>query len=257
MTAALTRDAFLDGRLMLWQPRDGYRAATDPVLLAAAVPALAGERVLDLGCGVGAAALCLGTRVPGLELHGLELQPFYADLARRNAAEAGLTLAVHEGDLAAPPVQVRGLSFDHVISNPPYFAPGSPAAADAGRDRANRESATPLCLWVDAALRRLRPGGRLTFIQRAERLPELITALGTRAGHACVLPVTAREGRAAGRVILTARKGGRGPFRLLAPLVMHEGPRHLRDGEDFSAAALAVLRDAAPLALTESDAARR
>ncbi|QDL90630.1 methyltransferase [Paroceanicella profunda] len=257
MTEALTRDAFLDGRLMLWQPRDGYRAATDPVLLAAAVPAVAGARVLDLGCGVGAAGLCLATRVPGLEVHGLELQPLYADLARRNAAEAGLELTLHDGDLADPPASLRTLSFDHVISNPPYFAPGSPAASDPGRDRANRESATPLALWVDAALRRLRPGGRLTFIQRAERLPEILGALGTRAGHACVLPVTAREGRAAGRVIVTARKGGRGPFRLLAPLVMHDGARHLRDGADFSAAALAVLRDAAPLDLPESDAARR
>lgn len=67
---ALSRDAFLCGRLHLWQPKKGYRAATDPVLLAAACPARPGERVLDLGCGAGAAALCLATRVPGLELAG-------------------------------------------------------------------------------------------------------------------------------------------------------------------------------------------
>ena len=39
---SLTRDGFLGGRLAILQPRDGYRAATDPVLLAAAVPARAG-----------------------------------------------------------------------------------------------------------------------------------------------------------------------------------------------------------------------
>ena len=75
-------DRFLCGRLRLLQPRKGYRAATDPVLLAAACPATSGDRVLDLGCGAGAAALCLGLRVPGLALSGLELQPGYADLAR-------------------------------------------------------------------------------------------------------------------------------------------------------------------------------
>ena len=53
----LTRDAFLGGRLYLWQPRTGYRAGVDPVLLAASVPARRGESVLDLGCGVGTAAL--------------------------------------------------------------------------------------------------------------------------------------------------------------------------------------------------------
>ena len=68
--ADLTDDKFLMGRLRLLQPARGYRAATDPVLLAAACPAVAGESVLDLGCGVGAAALCLGARVPGVVLAG-------------------------------------------------------------------------------------------------------------------------------------------------------------------------------------------
>ncbi|MCZ8088489.1 MAG: methyltransferase, partial [Rhodobacteraceae bacterium] len=87
---ALSDDKFLMGRLRLLQPVKGYRAATDPVLLAAACPARAGETVLDLGCGAGAAGLCLATRVPGVVLAGLEVQPEYADLARRNADRNGV-----------------------------------------------------------------------------------------------------------------------------------------------------------------------
>ncbi|MGB7263813.1 MAG: methyltransferase, partial [Albidovulum sp.] len=81
----LTEDGFLGGRLRISQPRDGYRAAMDPVLLAAAVPARAGDTVLELGCGAGVASLCLASRVPGLALTGLELQSGYAALARANA----------------------------------------------------------------------------------------------------------------------------------------------------------------------------
>ena len=81
----LSTDAFLGGRLSIMQPIRGYRAAADPVLLAAAVPARAGDAVLELGCGAGVASLCLGQRVPGLIQFGLELQPAYAALARRNA----------------------------------------------------------------------------------------------------------------------------------------------------------------------------
>jgi len=79
--AELTEDAFLGGRLRLRQPAAGYRAAIDPVLLAAAVPAAAGDSVADLGCGVATAGLCLLARVPGARVSGLELQAPLADLA--------------------------------------------------------------------------------------------------------------------------------------------------------------------------------
>ena len=245
----LTCDALLGGRVRLLQPRRGYRAATDPVFLAAACPARPGQVVLDLGCGAGAAALCLAARVTGLQMHGLERQPAYAALARRNAEAAGVPLQVHEGDLRAMPAALRALNADHVLANPPFFPPEAPPAADPGRDAAQREDAAPAD-WIAAALRRLRPGGRLTLIHRTERLTALLTALEGRAGDVALLPLSAREGRPAGRVILQARKGARGPLRLLAPLVIHAGPRHLADGDDFSPAAVAVLRDAAPLTLS-------
>ncbi|MEO0916318.1 MAG: methyltransferase, partial [Pseudomonadota bacterium] len=60
---ATTDNAFLGGRLQVLQPAVGYRAGADPVLLAAAVDAGPGHSVLDVGCGVGTALLCLGTRV--------------------------------------------------------------------------------------------------------------------------------------------------------------------------------------------------
>lgn len=244
-----TEDRLLGGRVILRQPKVGYRAATDPVLLAAACGARAGERVLDLGCGAGAASLCLAARVPGASVHGLELQPRYAGLARVNAALNVADFTVHEGDLAAPPPALRAMSFDHVICNPPYHAPGAGTpAADPGRETAHRE-ATPMALWVDAGLRRLRPRGALTVIQRIERLPDILCAMQGRAGDVTVLPLAAREGRAAGRAIVQARKGAKGVFALLPPLAIHAGEAHLRDEDDFAEAVIAVLRDAAPLVL--------
>ncbi|MDT8344261.1 MAG: methyltransferase, partial [Thermohalobaculum sp.] len=100
---ALTEDRLLGGRVRLLQPGAGYRAATDPVLLAAAVPARPGERVLELGIGAGAATLCLAARVAGLVHAGLEIQPDYLALAARNAALNGVALVLFEGDVAAPP----------------------------------------------------------------------------------------------------------------------------------------------------------
>lgn len=241
----LSDDKFLQGRLRLLQPLSGYRAATDPVLLAAACPAQPGDSVLDLGCGAGAAALCLATRVPGLALSGLELQPAYADLARRNAQRNGLALAVHEGDIARMPPALRQ-DFDHVIANPPYHPPhGSPSPV-AARARAMRVN-TPLTDWVQTAARRLRPGGWLTLICGADGLPEVLAALAPKLGSAAVLPLQPRLGRPAPRILLQARKGARAPFRLLAPLLLHSGAEHDGDRESYTPEVNAVLRDGGDL----------
>lgn len=237
----LTCDVFLGGAMKILQPREGYRAATDPILLAASVQAKPGESVLELGCGVGVALLALGRRVPGLALAGIERQETYASLARNNAAANGLTAQIATADIAGIPVPMRR-QFDHVLVNPPYYLPTAPAAANAGRAAALREE-TPLSEWIDVALKRLAPGGHITMIHLAERLPSILTALSPRAGSVGVRPLAARTGRAAGRVIVQARKGARGPFRLLAPLVMHVGEYHARDGNDFSPQAQALLRD--------------
>jgi tRNA1(Val) A37 N6-methylase TrmN6 len=243
----LTCDAFLGGRLRLWQPRRGYRAATDPVLLAAFVPARTGEKVLDLGCGAGAAALCLAARVPGLVLHGIELQPEYAELARRNADANAVAMTVHEGDLRHPPAPLARIGFDHVLANPPFHPAAATGARDPGRDRAFREGAAGLGDWVDAGLRRLVPGGRLVLIHRTARLPDILAALAGRAGGIEVLPLAGRASRPAHRILIRARKGSGEPLRLWPPLTLHQGSSHIEDGESYTAPAQGILRDGAEL----------
>lgn len=243
----LTTDAFLGGRVRITQPARGYRAGVDPVLLAAAVVARPGESVLELGLGAGVAALCLAARVPGLHLTGIEVQVDYADLARRNAAANGVTLRVVTADLAAMPADLRHESFDHVIMNPPYYdRTTGTGSQDAGRDRA-LGGETPLPLWVELAARRLCPRGWLTVILRADRMPDLLVALDGRLGSVCLRPLAPRVGRDAHLVILRARKDGRAPFRLLSPLVMHDGDRHLHDGADYATPFREILRDGASL----------
>lgn len=237
----LTDDAFLGGRLQLLQPVKGYRAATDPVLLAACVAAKAGQSVLDLGCGAGTASLCLGARVPGLALAGVERQPAYADLARQNAARNGIAFDVTGGDLADMPAELKR-GFDHVIANPPYYARGGTPSPDAGRDAALRVG-TPITAWVEAAARRLSPDGWLTMIIAAECLPEALAASAGRLGSLAVLPLAARAGQPGLRIILQGRKGGKRAFRLLAPFVLHDGDAHDQDRDSYSPVAKGILRD--------------
>ena len=243
----LTKDDFLGGKLRVYQPRKGYRAGVDPVLLAASTPAKPGQTVLELGCGVGVASLCLAARVPDLSLTGVELQDDYAELARRNALENNALLKVVNADLRRLPAEVRQQRFDHVIMNPPYFdRTASVAAQDAGRDVALGGD-TPLADWLDIAARRVGPRGYLTIIQRIERLPEVIAALEGRLGAMILRPIAGREERAPELFLLQARQEGRAAFRMAPVLVMHKGKVHAGDKESYTPQVNDVLRSGAEL----------
>ncbi|SHI82208.1 tRNA1(Val) (adenine(37)-N6)-methyltransferase [Wenxinia saemankumensis] len=240
-----TRDAFLGGRVMALQPARGFRSGPDAVLLAAAVTARPGETALELGCGAGVAALCLAARVPGLAVTGLEVQPAYAALARANG------LDIVEGSVAAMPRALKERRFHHVLANPPWFdrRAGLPSP-DAGRDLAFG-GPVPLRDWVAAGARRLLPRGTFTLIARIECLPEALSACEGRLGGIAVRPLAGRAGRAPGRFVLRAMREGRGAFRLLPPLVLHEGAAHRSDRDGFAPGVDAILKDGAPFPWTD------
>ncbi len=243
----LGKNQFLGGKLQIWQPLKGYRAGADPVFLAASVSARAGQSVLELGCGAGVASLCLGRRVSGLELTGVELQSAYADLARLNARENQIALQVVTSDLRSITDPVGRQRFDHVIANPPFFHPTNRTSAkDTGREIA-LAGGTALVDWINIAIRMLKPRGVLTLIQKPERLPEILGGIGNRLGGIKVKPLVPRLERASGLMIVTAKKGSRSKFVLLSPLILHSGQHHERDTNSYTSAAEGVLRNCQPL----------
>jgi tRNA1(Val) A37 N6-methylase TrmN6 len=246
-TEHLTKDDFLGGKIAIWQPKRGYRAGVDPVILAASVTAKSGQSVLELGCGVGTASLCLAARIPDLRITGVEVQPKYAALAQRNAVENALPLTVVSADLRALPADLRKERFDHVIMNPPYFdRTAGTASGDTGKDIAFAGD-TPLQAWLDVGARRVGPRGYLTLIQRMERLPEVLDALAGRLGAIIVRPIAGRTHRAPELFLLQARQEGRTPFRMAPTLIMHAGETHQGDQENYTQEVACVLRNGAEL----------
>jgi tRNA1(Val) A37 N6-methylase TrmN6 len=243
---AFTEDSLLGGRVRLRQPASGYRAAIDPVFLAASIEAGAQDMVLDMGCGVGAATLCLATRVPGCRIAGFDVQRDIVRLASDNVALNDLAgrVSVMHGDLLNPPMRLAPGGFEHVMANPPFLEAGAATApADPGAATATREGAADLAVWVRVALAMVRAKGSLTFIHRADRLEALLALLAGRAGEIVIFPLWPGSGKPAKRVIVRARKQIQTPTRLMPGLTLHRA-----DGS-FTAEADAVLRQGAALVL--------
>lgn len=237
--AALTEDRLLGGRIVVRQPRDGFRVAIDTVLLAAAVPAEPGERIFEPGAGVGAAALCLAARVPDVRVVGIELQPALVKLAGENARLNGMqaSIDIMSGAVgAALPPRLSG-QYDQVMANPPYLeAAAAQAPPDAAKAAAHVEGEADLSVWTGCAHQLLRRGGTLTMIHRPDRLELLLSALAGGFGGITVFPLWPHAGRPARRVIVRAVRGSRAPLILAGGLVLHEV-----DG-GYTAAADAALR---------------
>lgn len=242
----LTEDKLLGGRIILRQPAEGYRVGIDPLLLAASVTATVGQRVLDVGAGVGAAALAVAVRVEGALITGLEQDRASVGLASANAQATGVAdrTQFYICNLKSLPVRLSPGIFDHVISNPPYLAEGS------GRPSANEQKAqstvegeVPLGEWLQFCVKMARPKGLVTVIHRADRLHDVLAALDGRLGELTVYPFWPGGGgdKAAKRVLVRGRRGVSGPLSLLPGLVLHRA-----DGS-FTDAAEAILRHAAPL----------
>lgn len=252
----VTDNRFLGGRLSLLQPKTGYRAGIDAVMLAAAVPAKPGENVFEAGIGFAAAALCLAARVPDLTVAGIEIDETTAALAVENARRNGFAdrIRVDRADVADPGRALRqaGLastSFDHAYANPPFHdAARVRAPRDRGRARARLHGAGEMDAWARILVSAAKPGGTVSLILPAAGIGEAFALFARRLGAITVFPLYPRSGLAASRIIVQGVKGSRAPHRLLPGLVLHD------DNGRFTENAEAVLRCGAPLLLAESPA---
>lgn len=248
----VTDDAVLGGRLRLKQPLRGHRVGHDAILLAAAVPACAGELAVDLGAGVGSAGLALAARVPGLRIALVELAAELSVLAAENISRNGL--AGHARaltlDVSAPPEDFAAAGLpagcaDHVLMNPPFNDPlRHNVSPDEGRRLAHAAPAPALQGWIETACRLLRLSGTLTIIWRAEGFAQILGLLNGFGGIS-VLPIYATAAKPAVRIIVRAVKGSRAPCQIAPALLLQD------ESGRPSAAADAILRDAAALSFKQ------
>lgn len=223
-----TTDALLGGRLQLTQPLKGYRAGNDPVFLAASIPIKQGEHVLDVGTGAGTALLCLAARDNSIKGVGVEVQENLATLALQNTEQNNLdqTFTIIKADIFEKIDQIKGLQFNHVLSNPPFFESEKTTVSSLSSKKLGRMiEKGDLQRWVSFCIKHVRPKGTITLIYRTEGLVNILKTLDGKVGDIKIFPLWSKRGEPAKRFIIQGRNGAKGPPQLLAGLVLHD-----RDG---------------------------
>lgn len=130
---------------------DSYRFVD--LIRAHAPPLGAGALIADIGAGAGVGGVFAGRLWPGARVVLSDVNPRALDLARLNAAFAGVAVETRQG--AGLP-QTPGL-FDLVVANPPYLG-GSPGKTYS--DGGGALGAAVSLDWTRQTLPRLAPGGR-------------------------------------------------------------------------------------------------
>jgi tRNA1Val (adenine37-N6)-methyltransferase len=175
-----TRDCFFNGKVVLRQPKSGYRFSVDAVILSYLARPERGDTVLDLGTGCGVIPVLLACRHPDIQLIGVEIQNALATFAKQNVDENQMAdrIRILTKDMVDLSLSDIGKPADLVVTNPPYRKLASGRLnADAQRAVARHELKINLPLLLASARRMLRKGGRFAIIYPAARTIDLAAAM--------------------------------------------------------------------------------
>ena len=224
-----TLDGFLDGRIVLEQPRRGHRVGTDAMLLAAAA-GFGLDHIADYGAGVGAVGIAAGALRPGTRVTLLEREAELCHFARLNIIRNGLEEVANilEVDVLRPAAerQRAGLalrSFDQVLTNPPFAPQGTGRVSpDAMRRKAHVLDDGSLVDWIKSAVAHLKPRGSLVMIHRADALNDILPAMRKSLGDIRLVFIYPDASKPASRLLAKGTLGSRAPLSVLSPIILHD-----------------------------------
>ena len=115
-----TKDHLLDGKIVYFQPKLGYRSGIEPIILASQANNK-DKTILDLGSGCGPISLILAHRFANAEIVGLENNTFHLELAQKSKIENKFSNVEFKNEDVCNFNKDYMSYFDLVLSNPPFF----------------------------------------------------------------------------------------------------------------------------------------
>jgi tRNA1(Val) A37 N6-methylase TrmN6 len=214
-----TEDYILNGKIRLFQPKNGYRVAVDPVVLASFVALKPRCKVLDVGCGTGAISLILKLKERTAEITAIDMDDGTCQICRRNAQANSLNLEILVARAGGSYDPLENRFFDVVVTNPPFFSAESSRLSSA-KKLTNFET-LDLADWISYCLGKLKNNGAFFMIHCASRIGDILETLNG-VGSIEITPLFPKYGKEAKRVVIQCKKNHKSNARILPGLFMHD-----------------------------------
>ena len=214
-----TIDRFLGDKILLKQSKEGLRATSDSVLVAALVPVKKNETILDVGAGNGIIGCCINARTP-CKITAIEIQNSLCSLIEENAKQNNCQIDLVKHDILLAKDPLKGKLFHHVVTNPPFYERSRNTRKNDEQKKAFVQD-FDLKKWLEYCLKHLRAKGSLNIIHRPEMLAEILPIMTKKLGNIDIFPICSKEGEKANRILIRGYLNKRGPLVLHSPLIMH------------------------------------
>jgi len=169
-----------DGRLKIYQKKNGYRFSIDAILLADFTIRTASGAIADLGTGSGVLPVLLARHKKFTKIAGVEIQEELALLAEKNISLNGCgdVVSIVHADIKTIKNHFSPESFDTVITNPPFYPVTSGRInPDTQKAAARHEIYGTLGDFIAGAAFLLKQGGRFIAVYIAARTADLIEGM--------------------------------------------------------------------------------
>ncbi len=219
-------EQFINEKVKIFQPENGYRFSMDSVILSAHVKFWKAGKLLDIGTGSGIMAIILALKYPDIHITGVEIQKELASIANNNVILNHMekNISILEKDIRQTEIDHINGAQDIIIANPPYRKTGSfRINPNIQKAIARHEMKLSLAELAKSVKRLLSSHGKFYIIYPAERLSNLISTLC----HYKIEPdeirfIHTKKNAAAKRVIIKCINNGGQPVKILPPLYIYK-----------------------------------
>ena len=203
-----TKDYLLDGKLIYYQQKKGYRSGIEPIILSGQIFGTnLKKNILDMGAGCGPISLIISYRNPNSLVVGFEKNRHHFELANKNKEENKLAnLEFFQKDVCELDESYISY-FDLIFTNPPFFFEDKVITSkNESIYDAKYTSKEKIIIWIINMIKYLKPEGKAYLINRYENLNFMLDLLKKNKCHVSITKLLSFQESTPKNVLLCINK---------------------------------------------------